>query len=262
MAANDARARPAVTLDLWHTLLYLEPDAEDRYMRRQAELVDDGLGASTGDSLRALTARDSYRTALREAVESAEGGVTIPLVAQLDRMAALAGRSPDPARYLASLDRLVRETPFKVAPGALETLERLAKLGVALGVVSNTIGEAGRSVRGVCDREGIGRWIQAWSFSDELPWTKPAPGIFLDCLDRLGSCPPAAIHVGDGASDIRGARNARYQAGVLYVGLANYGREYQALFARSDPGQLRPDKTISELADLVPIVQELLLPAR
>ena len=54
--------------------------------------------------------------------------------------------------------------------------------------------------------------------------------IFAAALARLESPARTAVHVGDGWSDIEGARRAGFRAGVLFTGLSRYGDRYRRLF--------------------------------
>jgi HAD superfamily hydrolase (TIGR01549 family) len=257
----------AVTFDVWFTLLSLEPAEEEAYLERLEEAAAEVVG-SWRRSPRARHPRHpdprvAARSALLEAVQASRAGRSISLADQAIRAARLAGRVSRPLDFPRALEEVAQRTKFRVEPSAARVLGELAAQGLRIGVISNTIGEPGEVVQRALDRAGLSRWISGWAFSDQLPWTKPAPEIFHHCLRVLRVPPTGAIHVGDGASDIAGARAAGFRASVLYTGLQNYSPTYRRLYASSDPRQEHPDRTIRRLEEVPAIARELLqAPAR
>jgi len=232
---------PAVTFDLWHTLIYVAPEDEERYMQRQVEIAVESMEEAprTGPAGTPGAPGALFEAEYHRAVAEAEQGRSVPPVEQYRRAARAAGRDPDPTRYLARLEALAGGLPFRRAPAALEALAALAEEGYALAIISNTVGEPGACLRPALRRLGFEASVREFVFSDEQPWTKPAPEIFRWTLERLGRRPSEAIHVGDGWADVEGARRAGYRAGIRYVGLPDYGARYRALFAPG-PGRTPP----------------------
>ncbi len=240
----------AVTLDLWHTLVYLEPEAEEAYMRAQLDLATDALASSPGPAGAAELGVEELRAAFAAeygaAVAAAQGGSSVTPAQQLERAAARTGREVDTPAYLKRLHELVAATPFQKAPGALQMLAELRELGLRTAVISNTTGEPGAALRPVLRRLGFDGLLETFVFSDERPWSKPAAEIFVDALSRLGADPSRAVHVGDGWVDIEGARRAGFRGGILYTGLQRYGEQYRALFLpegwTNPPAQYRVER--------------------
>jgi len=255
--------RAGVTFDLWHTLLYLPPEAEEEYMERQMEVAVDALrslpsdaqGPEVGDAALRAAFEAEYHAAIRAAGE----GRTISPETQFVRAARAARRTARSTEYLFALKRLVESTGFRVAPGALAMLEELHEAGYRLGVISNTVGEPGAYFRPRLRALGFDRFVREYTFSDEHPWAKPAPEIFRATLDRLGVAPSSAVHVGDGRSDLDGAREAGLRAGILFTGLQEYGEKYRALFFGRPARPDRPELEVSRL-ELVPALVRRLLP--
>jgi putative hydrolase of the HAD superfamily len=254
----------AITFDLWHTLLYLEPEAEEQYMDRLLEAATEVLEASPlipdvvrldREELRATFEREFAR-----AVAAALEGRSVSPVEQLIRASRASGRVPQPKAYLAKLEGTLARTPFRVAPNALEVLTELRERGYALGIISNTVGEPGRLIRPVLQRFGFDECIRVFTFSDEHPWSKPAPEIFEAALRALGTEPSAAVHVGDGWSDIEGARRAGMAAGILFTGLQRYSEHYRKLFAPPIMERPEPELRVESLRDVVPLAGRLLGP--
>ncbi|HYA57571.1 MAG TPA: HAD family hydrolase [Thermoplasmata archaeon] len=223
-----------VTVDLWHTLIYLAPEAEERYIRGQAEIAAGLLSKSTirpeGRTLTFSSLRRAFEDVYREAVDASVDGRTITPGEQFRIAAERTERVADPRDYLTALHREVESMPFQMAPGAIEFLKGLRTDGYRLAVISNTVGEPGRYFRPILRRMGFDPFVESYVFSDELPWTKPNPEIFLTALKAIGTVPQNAVHVGDGWSDIEGARRAGYRTQILFTGLTDYGARYRELF--------------------------------
>jgi len=223
-----------LSLDLWHTLVYLEPEAEEAYMRAQLDLAEAVLAAAPVSGGGERSGREGLRTAFEEvyaaAVAASQEGRSVPPSVQILLAGARTGTLPDPQAYVEGLRALVARTEFRPAPGALDVVRALHDEGWATAVVSNTVGEPGEALRPVVHRMGLDGVVDAWVFSDEGEWTKPSPEIFQEALHRLGVGPAQTVHVGDGWVDIEGARRAGLRAGVLYTGLQRYGRRYRELF--------------------------------
>ncbi|HEV2316814.1 MAG TPA: HAD family hydrolase [Thermoplasmata archaeon] len=223
----------AVTLDVWHTLLYLTPEEEERYYHGQVAIAVEALrrAESTGsrESWTEEKIGNDFQRILAEASQEAVRGVSISPAVQLRRAAHGLGLRPDVPRYLEELRTWVDRQPFKAAPGAREVLDVLRAEGYRLGVVGNTVGEEGRSMRGVLDRLGLAGHVEAYAFSDELPWAKPAAEIFQAVLEALSTPAHDAVHVGDTWSDTEGARRAGMRGAILFTGLQEYGPHYRGL---------------------------------
>lgn len=193
-----------------------------------------------------------------EAVATANEGRTVTPAEQIRRAAAETGREPHPKAYLEALEREVQTTRFLKAPGALELVRTLSEDGYRLAVISNTVGEPGAFLRPILHSMGFDRYVRTVVFSDEHPWTKPAPEIFLTALDELDELPERAVHVGDGWSDVEGARRARLRAAILYSGLHEYGARYKSLFLPQDWDRPATVHEVHRLGDVPDLVRELL----
>lgn len=252
----------AVTFDLWYTLLGLEPAEEEAYIDSVHSAACDLLVSWPADERgRPAPSRERARSEfrrefLRASALSAEGRSWGP-TAQIRSVARRLGRAPAPETYLHRLAEIVSKLPLRPAVGAAETLKTLRGAGYRIGVVSNTVGEPGAALEQVCGRLGLARWIEAWAWSDQHPWTKPAPQLFRWCLNRLGVTAAAAVHVGDAWSDIAGGRAAGYRATVQFLGLANYSPEYKRTFVPALPPTTTPTRTCRRFAELGRIVPAL-----
>ena len=252
----------AVTFDLWHTLIYLSPRAEERYVHRQAALAIQVIQASPAlpraRPLGATGVRRAFEQERARAALAAEHGRTIDLKEQLTRSAIAAGRKPRPQAYLEALHRELRQTPFRRAPGALPMLQALRDAGYRLGIISNTVGEPGEYLRPVLRSFGIDTLVDATLFSDELPWAKPSARIFLAAMQQLGTRAERSMHVGDGWADLEGARRAGYRATVLFAGLQQYGPSYRRLFATVSSRDLHLHHRVDRLSQVPALADRLL----
>ncbi len=255
---------PAVTLDLWHTLMFLPADAEERYMETQVEVARRALAAANRrpgapDRTEAGLGR-AFEEEYARAVALAGDGVTVTPAEQFRRTAEATGRDADVEAYLAALEPVVRQLALRRAPGALELLRSLREDGYGVAVISNTVGEPGAFLRPTLTAMGFDPYVEAYVFSDELPWTKPAPEIFRSALSGLGASPGEAVHVGDGWSDIEGARRAGYRAGILFTGLREYGERYRRLFLPDGWADPPSEHVARRLEEVGTLVRQLLPP--
>jgi HAD superfamily hydrolase (TIGR01549 family) len=259
-----ARMR-AVTFDLWHTLLFLSPAQEELYMADQIEI---GLAALRdapllpgGEPSNQEELRAAFEHAYAGAIAAASDGRAVSPATQFAQAARRCSRHSDPSNYLTALHAEVDRTPFEAAPGALELLRGLREEGYRIGVISNTVGEPGEFLRPVLAKFGFDRYVETYVFSDEHPWAKPAPEIFRYALDRLGSRPVDAVHVGDGPSDTEGAGCAGYRGSILFTGLHDYGPKYRELFMTEPADRATASSTATSLAEVGRLIREL-LPSR
>jgi HAD superfamily hydrolase (TIGR01549 family) len=254
--------RSAVTFDLWHTLLHLPPREEDEYMRRQfdaATRVLEGSGPLPGAPVRtSAQLRTAFEREYAAAVIGAVEGRSVSPEEQLSRAARASGRVARPEAYVAEIERTLQAMPFEIAPHAVETMSELSRAGYAIGIISNTVGEPGRLLRPILRSYGFDQYVEAYTFSNEQPWTKPAPEIFQSALTKLGSKPSVAVHVGDGWADMEGARRAGYRAWVLYAGLQHYSETYRRMFEPAAAGGPDLGLRVETMPEVVPLVRRLL----
>lgn len=111
------------------------------------------------------------------------------------------------------------EAPLQLAPGVAECLAALRSAGLRLGIVCDVGLTSSPILRARLDRFGVLDLFDAWSFSDETGWFKPAAEAFRPALEGLGVEPADAAHVGDNErTDVAGAKNLGMTS-VQYTGL-------------------------------------------
>jgi len=136
-------------------------------------------------------------------------------------------------------ERMLEET--RAFDGATEALERIAGLGIKVGVCTN---KEERAARAILSELGLVSHITAVAGPDTYGVQKPHRDHVLKLLEAMGVEPAHAILVGDSVHDIEAAHNAGLPA--VYV-LWGYGH--------LDPRGAQPDHVIGAFADLVPILK-------
>jgi FMN phosphatase YigB (HAD superfamily) len=123
------------------------------------------------------------------------------------------------ARLVDVFRQVGESVDLEPAPGIVECLRALRQAGIRLGIVCDAGMIGGTILRGQLERHGILEAFEAWSFSDETGWFKPAPEAFLPALRGLGvEDPSRAAHVGDNRrTDVAGALGMGMLA-VRYTG--------------------------------------------
>jgi HAD superfamily hydrolase (TIGR01549 family) len=133
----------------------------------------------------------------------------------------------------------------RLVPGAREALERLARAGLAQGLVSS--GDGSR-VRREVQALGLEPFFGAVVCGGETARRKPDPEPLLLALERLSLAPAAAAYVGDSPEDVAMAK----AAGAFAVGIPGGFPNREALAAS------RPDLLAPSLGEALPA----LLPPR
>lgn len=154
-----------------------------------------------------------------------------------DEIMALNGVS-DPSIRLQGrriLDEEQRDIVF--FEGVPETLHRLKKAGLRLGVVTNTF-DATKDKLEWFRRVGIGSLWDSFATSCELEVSKPDPRIYLAALEPLNVQPREAAFVGHAARELQGAR-------ALGLTTIAFNRDNATVSA---------DHVISNFAELLPLV--------
>jgi phosphoglycolate phosphatase len=133
----------------------------------------------------------------------------------VDTLAALAG--PQPEEVSECFARLFVERADRVMAGKTvlldavpETIERLRRQGLVLGIVST---KYRRRIEGILRREGLLGFFDAIVGGEDVSRHKPDPESLLLALEMLDVLPTAALYVGDSVTDARAAR----RAGVPFV---------------------------------------------
>ena len=126
---------------------------------------------------------------------------------------------PETLYRIMDLEQRCWDRAIRVAPGALETLERLRARGLRTAVASNAPFPPEMMHRQVA-LTGIAGRVDAVVFSSEVGRRKPAPELYRAALDRIGVPAADALYVGDRVvEDYDGPRRLGMRA-VLCTALA------------------------------------------
>jgi FMN phosphatase YigB (HAD superfamily) len=110
-------------------------------------------------------------------------------------------------RLIDGFRRVGERVPLETGTGIDEALELLRGAGVRLGIVCDVGLTTAPTLRARLEGLGLLRRFDAWAFSDETGWFKPAAEAFAPALTGLGVDDPSqAAHVGDNRrTDVAGA---------------------------------------------------------
>ena len=231
MIPTDRSSGPqALTIDVWYTLVYVTGSERRRLDAERRRLWSAPLRAAglSGTRTRRLLADRERWTRTEEA-----RGRTPSVAAQLDWLSRASRLRLRAEALPERLDRVLVRASIRLAPGAPEAIELLAREGIALGIVSNVLNESGEAARTVLDRLGLLSRFRVVVLSCEQPWAKPSPEPFRLACRFLGVRPGDALHVGDLGYDLRGARAAGMRA-WWYAGLRRFNRYLPGQVRRSD----------------------------
>lgn len=113
---------------------------------------------------------------------------------------------------VAELDHAALLASVRIAPHAIEILEKLRADGCKLGIVSN-VAQLPHLLHRDLENFGIAKLVDGIAFSSELGIRKPRPQIFESVLDQVGVAPKEAVFVGDRlVDDIYGAQQVKMRA--------------------------------------------------
>jgi putative hydrolase of the HAD superfamily len=208
----------ALTFDFWGTL-YQNFHAEDERL----DLLGDAL-RSQGRPTSRHRLEDAYQHAWKvyDRVWRQEHR-SLSVAQWLDEILAFLDEQLPPETR-SDLCRRTEETYLQMdnpqpVQGVADVLPSLAAR-YRIGLISDVGLTPGRVLRELLRRDGMLRYFQQLTFSDEFGMTKPAPQVFLHTLDVLAARPEEAAHIGDlPETDIAGAKSVGMRA-VLFLGVS------------------------------------------
>ncbi len=103
----------------------------------------------------------------------------------------------------------------RAMPGALALVERLHARGLALGVLTNKLGDASR---GICLHLGFAPLLACVIGAGDIPFRKPQQPFSEYALRRLDATAAATILVGDSPYDIEAARVVGMRSACVATG--------------------------------------------
>jgi len=166
----------------------------------------------------------------------------------LEHIWGAAGVDIDSSRHQAAVQAYLRGwDPHTIAdPDAIDTMTRLSRGGIAIGVLSNTMWPREHH-EAVFARDGLLDLIDVAVYSSELPVAKPHLDAFRAVLDGLGVTPAEAVFVGDRPwDDVHGAQ---------LVGMRAILIPHSRLGDQAVDIDVQPDAVAHRLSDVVDIVE-------
>jgi FMN phosphatase YigB (HAD superfamily) len=242
-ARTTARMPQAVTFDLWFTLIYQTTRERREYEAARRSAWEWACGSP---ALRTPLAEAFLSRHGRE-VERRDGeGRAWPLAEQAQWAGRLLRRPVDAGRLERAMSRALASSSVRVAPGAVEMLERLAALGIRTAIVSNIVHEPPYAVRRCLSELRLSPRTNAIVLSAEVGSAKPSPGPLLRALRELDCPSERAMHIGDLPAD----RMAAWSAGIAAVQFTGLGRWRPVRERREIRGSRRRIPTIGRWAEL------------
>lgn len=210
----------AVTFDFWNTLYADGGSPVDAIVERRL-LILRGALAACGGAANDEELADASRSGFSAYLQAWEQGRHFGAREQVSHVIGHFGvvclpEVRDEAAF--AIEEIGREAELRLLPGVRETIPRLARSGVRLGLISDTGLTPGRILRRFLEQDGLLQYFGALTFSDETGFPKPDERMFRGTLAKLDAEPAEAAHVGDTPrTDIAGARGVG-MAAVRFAG--------------------------------------------
>lgn len=244
-----------VTFDLWQTLLL-----DNRELgRARAQVRLEGAQQALrkfGEEYDLEHIREGYRACYRYCQTVREQNLDVSFREQVEVFInkispGLVDRLPE--EITQEIIRTYADSFFVHPPvphrDAANVLSGIKKIGLRIGLISNTGMTPGVTFRRYLDEHGMLRYFDVLTFSDEAKLAKPSDEIFLMTLRALGASPAESIHVGDHVqNDVVGAN----RAGMKTIWIEGF-------YSREDSGDpsSEPDISVSGLGMVVSAVAKL-----
>ncbi|HEY4134349.1 MAG TPA: HAD-IA family hydrolase [Alphaproteobacteria bacterium] len=165
-------------------------------------------------------------------------------MALTERAFAASGRRLNGAALAEALEvvrvEYTSQPPSGFYPGARETLERLAAMGLPLAVCTNKPEKAAKRILG---QLGATQLFRAIAGGDTFATKKPDPGPLQALMEQLGTSADETIMVGDGANDVIAGRIAG-----LFTVAVSYG------YSNTPPKELGADCLVDSLEELFTVL--------
>jgi HAD superfamily hydrolase (TIGR01549 family) len=218
----EGPAVTAITFDYWNTLCSEPPGGYLRGLRLEAMsqvLVDAGVG-SAGVVLPVLKAgydaawqgwNESWRANRQFTGVHAANSICDALEVSFADSPVIGDLR---ARVCAAFAGQGEGAELHLVDGVADALAALSERGIRLGIICDVGFTPSPALLAHLERQGLAKYFDHWSFSDEVGAYKPDPKMFAHALDGLGGPDPArCVHVGDRKrTDVAGARAAGMRA--------------------------------------------------
>ncbi len=250
MSTERTSGKPAVTLDLWLTLI-AELDGSQRSQKRyetRAQLAGEVLeGFDLGVPEQQLL--DASQQISQMVTSDHDLGVDLDFndrVAQMlsivdDQVVERLGETGLKA-VADAVDRAFLDNPPSFLPGSKDVLAQLNDMDLNVALISNTGLTSATAYREWFRAEGVLDMFDELTFSNEIACAKPNPDIFCPTLESVGSVAAYGLHIGDNLlTDISGAAGIGMKTGWI---AGHDDRE----------PMVQPDYTLSSIVDLPEVI--------
>ena len=211
MPASPRPPIRAVTFDFWDTIVAAVVGSGDGMRRLQIERFA-GTVEAAGRAVPPGQLADAFDANWARFEERwvANAGQHTP-ADSVDLIAAHVGLDPEPALRDDLIDgfrQVGEQVPLATGTGIEPALRSLRAAGIRTGIVCDVGLTPSPTLRRRLDELGLLVMFDAWAFSDESGWFKPAAEAFEPALVGLGVDATATAHVGDSRrTDVAGARS-------------------------------------------------------
>ena len=235
----------AVTFDLWQTLLLDNRELGSARAMVRLEGTQQALNRF-GEAYELEHIREAYRACYQHCRSIRDGGLDISFQEQVEVFVnnisdGLVERlDPESIQQIARVyaDSFLAHPPTPHAQ-ALTVLRDVKAMGLRIGLISNTGMTPGTTFRAYLDQQGMLRYFDTLTFSDEVKLAKPNDEIFLMTLRAMGASPSETVHVGDHViNDVVGAK----RLGMKTIWITGF-------YEREDPTdpESEPDASVDDL---------------
>ena len=147
-------------------------------------------------------------------------------------------RTPEALRLFRKKYEEVFKQNTHLLPDARKIVEALHKKGIKMAVATNKLG---RFSRAIFQHLGMEQFFAAIVGDEDVPQNKPAPGMLLYAMGKMGTYPEEVIMVGDSLIDIKTAKNAGIRVFAVPSGVTK----------REVLEQAQPTVILERLSDLL-----------
>lgn len=191
----------AVTFDYWDTIVAVSAGGDNGIRRPQVErfaatVAEAGQPVGVAELAEAFEANwERFEDAWKANTGQYNSADSVDFVAErvgIELAHDLRDRLVDGFRQVGEA------VPLELGAGIEEALATLRGAGLRLGIVCDVGLTPGVTLRLRLERLALLDSFDAWAFSDETGWFKPAAGAFAPALDGLGIADPSSVvHIGD-----------------------------------------------------------------
>jgi len=153
----------------------------------------------------------------------------------------------EPEGAMTEADRLASQLlpTIELYPDALEVLEDMSSKNKSMALITSS---GRRHVEGALNKYNLSQYFQAIVTGDDVTRLKPDAEPLLTALGRLGTNKEYAVMIGDSASDLEAANNARIDS-ILF-----YPPEHSKFYSYEELESYNPTHIVTDFRDIKQIM--------